>query len=133
MKEHPVLRRRNFFQGRRIRGSKVCDIMWLVPRDREMTDPDGVLTTSSAWACGSQEAASGREARRATRARRDPLYMLNADEKAVHFTLPTFEPGLTWRCLIDRFDERRETQTFTGGETFQLADRAAALFQGVPD
>ena len=29
MHEHPVLRRRSFFQGRRIRGSDVRDIMWL--------------------------------------------------------------------------------------------------------
>jgi hypothetical protein len=51
----------------------------------------------------------------------------------VEFTLPTFEPGLTWRCLIDTFDERREDHTFAAEETFQLADRAAAMFQGVSD
>ena len=61
------------------------------------------------------------------------LYLLNAAENATDFTLPTFEPGLTWRCLIDTFDQRREKQTFTGGQTFQLGDRSAALFHGVPD
>ena len=29
--EHPVLRRRKFFQGRRIRGSDVKDITWFRP------------------------------------------------------------------------------------------------------
>src|SRR5678816_192013 len=37
-KEHPVLRRRKFFQGRRIRGADVLDIAWLDPSGREMTD-----------------------------------------------------------------------------------------------
>ena len=39
-KDHPVLRRRKFFQGRRIRGAEVFDITWLDPSGREMTDDD---------------------------------------------------------------------------------------------
>ena len=37
-KDHPVLRRRKFFQGRRIRGAEVQDIAWLDPTGAEMTD-----------------------------------------------------------------------------------------------
>src|SRR6185503_17579654 len=37
-KDHPVLRRRKFFQGRRIRGAEVQDIAWLDASGREMTD-----------------------------------------------------------------------------------------------
>ena len=37
-KDHPVLRRRKFFQGRRIRGAEVQDIAWLDPAGAEMTD-----------------------------------------------------------------------------------------------
>ena len=37
-KQHPVLRRRKFFQGRRIRGADVQDIAWLDPTGTEMTD-----------------------------------------------------------------------------------------------
>ena len=33
-REHPVLRRRRFFQGRRIRGSSVKDLTWLAPGGR---------------------------------------------------------------------------------------------------
>ncbi len=35
---HPVLRRRSFFQGRRIRGSSVKDLTWYGPDGGEMTD-----------------------------------------------------------------------------------------------
>lgn len=36
--EQPVLKRRNFFQGRRIRGAGVKDIAWLKPDGGEITD-----------------------------------------------------------------------------------------------
>ena len=38
--EHPVLARRRFFHGRRIRGKGIRDIIWLNPTGREMTDAD---------------------------------------------------------------------------------------------
>ena len=39
-REHPVFRRRNFFQGRPLRGSEVKDIVWLKPDGTEMTDEE---------------------------------------------------------------------------------------------
>lgn len=38
--QHPVLRRRKFFQGRRIHGSEVKDITWFRPDGQEMTEDD---------------------------------------------------------------------------------------------
>ena len=38
--EHPVLQRRKFFQGRRIRGTDIKDIMWLRADGQEMSDED---------------------------------------------------------------------------------------------
>jgi glycogen operon protein len=35
---HPIFHRRNFFQGRPIRGSEVKDVVWLTPEGNEMTD-----------------------------------------------------------------------------------------------
>jgi isoamylase len=42
--EHPVFRRKRFFQGRPIRGSSVDDIAWLRPDGQHKTDDD--------WASG---------------------------------------------------------------------------------
>jgi glycogen operon protein len=39
-REHPVFRRRHFFQGRKIRGSELQDIRWLRPDGQEMTDEE---------------------------------------------------------------------------------------------
>ena len=39
-KDHPVFRRRNFFQGRKIKGADIKDIVWLDPDGKEMTDEE---------------------------------------------------------------------------------------------
>src|SRR5581483_6407949 len=39
-KQHPVFRRRSFFQGRAIKGADIKDILWLAPDGREMTDDE---------------------------------------------------------------------------------------------
>src|ERR1051325_6794749 len=38
--DHPVFRRPKFFQGRRIRGSEIRDVMWFNPGGNEMTDEE---------------------------------------------------------------------------------------------
>jgi glycogen operon protein len=38
--EHLIFQRRNFFQGRPIRGSNIKDVMWLRADGQEMTDED---------------------------------------------------------------------------------------------
>ena len=35
-----MFRRRNFFQGRQLRGSHIKDLMWFRPDGHEMTDED---------------------------------------------------------------------------------------------
>jgi hypothetical protein len=60
------------------------------------------------------------------------VYLLNSGE-AVDFRLPAFEPGLTWRCLIDTYDDARAGQPFVAGRAFPLGDRSVALFLGVRD
>src|ERR1041385_3884937 len=37
-KQHPVFRRRSFFQGRPIKGAGIKDILWLTPDGGEITD-----------------------------------------------------------------------------------------------
>src|SRR5437763_1909327 len=39
-KEHAVFRRRKFFQGRKIKGAEIKDIVWLRPDGEEMTDEE---------------------------------------------------------------------------------------------
>jgi hypothetical protein len=58
---------------------------------------------------------------------------MNAGAESVDGLVPAFESGLTRTCLIDTFDDSREGQTLTGGQTCRLGDRSVALSLGGPD
>jgi len=132
VRREPVLHRRHFFQGRRIRGSEVSDIMWLAPDGREMTDAE--------WNAGHVKCLGVRLAGGGIGEVDDMgrpvvgdtlVYVLNAGAEAVPFILPGFEPGLAWHCLIDTFDGAREGGAFASGQAFALGDRSVAVFKGI--
>jgi glycogen operon protein len=130
--DHPVLRRRKFFQGREIRGSRVRDIMWLSPSGREMTDDE--WTALHVKCLGVRLAGGGIEDvdEHGQPVEGDTLlYLLNAEATPVQFHMPAFEPSLTWSCLIDTFDDDGESRLFVSGQAFELKAHALALFQGV--
>jgi glycogen operon protein len=134
MHDHPVLRRRKFFQGRRIRGSGVRDIMWLAPGGQEMTDAewnaDHVKCLGVRLAGGGigEVDDHGQPVIGETL-----MYLLNAGAEAIDFLLPSFEPGIMWTCLLDTFDASKERQTTAGGRVYRLADHSMALFVGRQD
>jgi isoamylase len=133
MHKHPVLRRRRFFQGGRIRDLDVRDIMWLTPDGQEMTDMEWnahhVKCVGARLAGGGIDEVDdeGRPVVGETL-----LCLLNAHAGAVDFLLPAFEPGLTWHCLIDTFDDSRQDQACPAGVPFRLGDRSVALFLAEP-
>ncbi len=84
---HPVLRRRRFFQGRRIRGSTVKDLTWLAPGGAEMTDAE--WQAEGVRAIGLRLAGDAIDDRgpRGERIVDDTLLLLlNAAEEEVEFT-----------------------------------------------
>src|SRR5574339_527590 len=92
-KEHPVLRRRKFFQGRRIRGAEVLDIAWLDPSGREMTDE--VWNSPDVRSLGVRlngDAINEVDERGARIIGDTLLLMLNAGEQPIAFTLPATAP-----------------------------------------
>jgi glycogen operon protein len=132
MHEQPVLRRRKFLLGRRIRGSGVRDIMWLTPAGREMTDAE--------WNADHVKALGARLAGRGIDEMDDTgepvvgdtlLYLMNAGAESLDFQLPAFEHGISWRCLMDTYDASREATTFEAGAVFRLHDRSVAVFAGL--
>jgi glycogen operon protein len=134
MHEHPVLRRRKFLQGRRLRRSETRDIMWLSPSGQEMTDAE--WNAEHVKCLGARLAGGGLAE---VDDEGEPVvgdtlvYLLNGGAEAVDFHLPAFEPGLTWPCLLDTFDEARAGQTFGPGQPFRLGGRSVALFVGARD
>jgi len=100
--QHPVFRRRNWFQGRAIHGSGVSDIGWY--------NPDGTQMTEKQWEDESTRAIAiflnGKEL-----AYPNPcgdrivddsfLLLLNADEQESVFTLPESLQEQQWKAIID--------------------------------
>jgi isoamylase len=129
MREHRVFRRRRFFQGRRLRGAGVKDIMWLAPTGQEMTEAE--------WQANHVRCLGVRLAGDAIGEiddNGDPLvgdtvvYLMNAGAETVPFKLPAFA-GQPWELLMDTARPTREGRVFRAGTAFELADHSLAVFR----
>jgi glycogen operon protein len=131
---HPNLRRRRFFQGRRIRGSDVKDITWLRPDGLEMSEED--------WAAGWLRCLGLRmgevlgEVDEAGEPVVDDtlLILLNAHHEPIPFTLPRDIPAARWECVLDTTvpdgcPEGREE--LRGDESIELSGRSVALLRRI--
>jgi glycogen operon protein len=129
---HPVLRRRRFFQGRRIRGSSVKDLTWYGPGGHEMTDAqwhaEGVHTIGLRLA---GDAIDERGARGEQITDDTLLWLLNGGEQAVDFTLPNHARE-RWELVLDssRGDLVPGSTTLpVEGGSYRLAPRSTALLR----
>jgi len=132
-KSQPVFLRRNFFQGRPIRGTETKDIAWLAPDGNEMADEDwenpsahslGVLLGGEAL---NEIDGMGRPIRGDTL-----LLLLNSGIEEVSFVLPSHKEGGHWRLMLDTTAEELvpERRGFReAGTAYPLKDRSVALFR----
>jgi glycogen operon protein len=129
MRDHPALRRRRFFQGRRLRGAEVKDIMWLSPSGVEITDAEWNADHVKCLGVRLAGDAIGELDEQGTPIIGDSLlYLLNAAPDAVPFTLSSFVVRPRWQCVLDTFDERRVGHVFDGGAWYPLAEHSLAVF-----
>ncbi len=101
-RSQPVLQRRQFFQGREIRGKEVRDVLWLTPHGPEMTDYD--------WHAGYVRCLGMRlEGNMADEIdeRGKPivgdtlLILMNSHHEAIPFRLPDHGDDEFWQPLLD--------------------------------
>ncbi len=101
-KSQPVLQRRQFFQGREIRGKEVRDVLWLTPQGREMTDFDwhaGYVRCLGMRLEGQMHDEIDDRGRHITG---DTLLVLmNSHHEAIPFRLPDHEEDEFWQPLLD--------------------------------
>jgi glycogen operon protein len=127
---HPVFRRRNFFQGRAIKGAGIKDILWLRPDGREMTDEEWNqehARTLGVFLSGS--AVDEIDERGQLITDENFLLLLNANHEQVPFSLPTLASGMTWVALVDTFCNcsRAPGTTYDAMMTYPLQPRSLAL------
>jgi glycogen operon protein len=134
-KHHPVLRRRRFFQGRQIRGSRVKDLTWFAPDGSEMNDEQwqapGVKTLGVQYA---GDAIDERGPRNERIVDDTLLVILNADERPVAFQLPNHDVAKRWEVV---FDTVHPTFAAAHGEhddgsVYRVAERSVVCLRRQP-
>jgi isoamylase len=127
-REQPVLRRRKFFQGRRIRGSEVKDLTWLQPDGSEMTDEEWEQPELRAYGlrmAGDLMTELDDDGERITGD--TLLLLLNADPDPVSFTVPPTSPTERWELCIDTARGVESASEASTGVTVAGATRASPL------
>jgi isoamylase len=131
-REHPVFRRPKFFQGRRIRGGEIKDVMWFNPGGNEMSEDEwnspvvrclGMLVSGDTADVADKQ---GEPVRDDTF-----LLLINAHNDAIPFLLPGQE-HLEWELILDTTNEDgflKQPRKFPSGDDVDLGGRAAYLFK----
>ncbi len=124
----PVLKRRNFFQGRRIRGAGVKDIAWLTPAGIEIADHE--------WHSGAVRALGMRlngESIDEMDERGQPisgdtlLILLNSYPEQVEFRLPKHKPSERWVSQFDTSQKKTEPTAFSQDQSYPLQGRSVVV------
>jgi glycogen operon protein len=129
---HPVLRRRKFFQGRKLRGSGVKDLAWFRPDGQEMTDQD--WSTGYARVLGVRlvgDAIAEVDERGNAIVDDTLLLLLNAHHEAFSFILPEGGDHGRWVLVLDTRTAQPPAQPmrFHAGNAYEMEARSLALFR----
>jgi glycogen operon protein len=129
-KDHPVLRRRKFFQGRRIRGAEVIDIAWLDPTGAEMTDDMWNSPEVRGLGVRLNGDAIQEVNERGERVVADTLLVIfNAGDQPLSFVLPPTAPIERWDTLVDTADPWQQPRRLLAGDRYDLPGRAVAVLK----
>lgn len=131
-RQHPVFRRRKWFQGRAIRGSGISDIVWFNPDGSEMTDEQwdiGYAKSIGVFLDGNQIPSPGPQGQRIS----DDSFLLffNAHYETLEFTLPSQLGEQDWVKVIDTKEPRfvQDEIVFTKGQAVPVTERSVVLLR----
>ena len=129
-REHPVFRRRRFFQGRRIQGEELTDIAWFKPDGEQMSADDwrnGYARSLAVFLNGDEIAAPDPRGRRLSD---DSFFVLfNAHDQSLRFTLPRGPYGRRWMRILDTADPL--PRFYRAGGHVPVTGRSLALLRKV--
>ncbi len=129
--QHPVLRRRRFFQGRTIRGSEVKDIAWFRPDGKEMNDEDwnqGYARSLAIRLAG--DAINEKDEKGRPIIGETLLILLNSSHETISFVLPAHKRGVRWKPLIDTavpVQPKKKVKVLRGGKEYEVESRSLVV------
>ncbi|HEY2576612.1 MAG TPA: glycogen debranching protein GlgX [Streptosporangiaceae bacterium] len=128
-RDHPVLRRKHWFQGRPIRGT--LDLGWCKPDGTEMNDEDwdsGRVNAVGVFLNG--EAITDRDRRGQPVTDDSFLLLFNAQADTIGWTLP-IQWGKRWEAVLDTSGADREGDSVDSGVAVAVAGRSLVVFQRI--
>jgi isoamylase len=135
--DQPVLKRRNFFQGRRIRGAGVKDIAWLNHTGNELTDDEWNSGCVSAIGVRLNGESIDEVDERGEHISGDTLLILFSNQPdSVTFKMPRHMPSERWVPVFDTSRDDVPGEAYSTDDTYPLDGRSVAvliLAGGWPD
>jgi isoamylase len=130
VREHPTFRKGHFFQGRKIRGEDVKDIMWLNPDGMEMTEEqwnDGFARCLGMYLAGKAPNELDEHGNPVTDD--DFILLINAHHEDIQFKIPGYPLQKDWRPVIDtdKPDGPDGLGMFRQGDDYPLKARSLSL------
>ncbi|CAA9226521.1 MAG: GH13_11 / GH13 / GH13_10 / GH13_13 / CBM 48 / GH13_2 / GH13_36 / GH13_37 / GH13_14 [uncultured Chthoniobacterales bacterium] len=131
-RDHPVFRRPKFFQGRRIRGSEIKDVMWFNPGGNEMSEEEwnspfvrclGMLLSGDTIDVLNFQGEPIRD--------KTFLMLINAHYEPVTFVLPGQE-NLEWRLVMDTATDDgfiEDGDKHASGDDIEVESRSTMLLR----
>jgi isoamylase len=128
--EHPVFRRRRWFEGRRVRGAGVHDIGWYNTDGSQMSDDDwnlGYARSLSVFLNGDAITTPGPHGERVT----DDSFILlfNAHTEPVIFSIPKDLDGFEWQIVLDTSEDITCTDLIRSGDSWSVEGWSVVLLQ----
>ncbi len=126
-REHPVLRRRRWFQGRPIRGT--VDLGWCKPDGEEMNDEDwddGFARSVGVFLNG--EAITDRDSHGQRVTDESFLLLFNAHYEPIDWTLPK-QWGNWWDAVLDTAGQDRAGEIFESPAVLPVAGRSLLVLR----
>ncbi|MBW4544248.1 MAG: glycogen debranching protein GlgX [Symplocastrum torsivum CPER-KK1] len=131
-RQHPVFRRRKWFQGQAIHGKAISDIAWFNPDGSDMTDEEwevGYAKSIGVFLDGGQIPSPGPQGQRVS----DDSFLLffNAHYETIEFALPDGLSTKEWSVVIDTKEPRfvKEEKVYTGSQAVLVTGRSVVVLR----
>ena len=129
-REQPVLQRRKWFLGRKIRGADIKDISWFNPSGQEMSDQDWDAGFAKCLGVRLAGDVLGELDEHGECVKGETLLILmNAHHEAIPFTLPTTRLEHRWECVVDTAVSRKDLVVISGEVPYTLHGRSVVLMK----
>ncbi len=123
----PVLSRRNFFLGRRIRGAGVKDISWLTQDGNEIADSDWHSGLRALGMRLNGESIDEVDERGQSIVGDSLLVLLNSQADPAKFRLPRHKPSERWVPFVDTALRDVETAAYSHDDEYSLQSRSVVV------